>query len=151
MSGQQIWNMKHMLEESYGFQMACKQIYDRLVLNNAIHFVFRFFVLCCSVFDLGASLQVPRCTLILSLPWRQYFQFGWFLFIPQTRLALMGFSRYCPSSLDLPHFLVREPPRSHGGGVLEQVQMAQAWPKPGQGPDFGNLGPGNPEIWGPKK
>ena len=27
--------------------------------------------------------------------------------IPQTRLALMGFSRYCPSSLDLTNFVVR--------------------------------------------
>ena len=28
--------------------------------------------------------------------------------IPQTGLALMGFSRYCPSSLDLTNFVVQE-------------------------------------------
>ena len=30
------------------------------------------------------------------------------LVVPQTGLALMGFSRYCPSSLDLTNFVVRE-------------------------------------------
>merc|ERR1712185_606453 len=66
--------------------------------------------------------------------------------IPQTGLALMGFSRYCPSSLDLPHFVVRE----CRGATAEECSSRSRWPKPGQGPDFGNLGPGNPEIWNPK-
>ena len=59
--------------------------------------------------------------------------------LSQTGLALMGFSRYCPSSLDLTNFVVREPPRSHGGGVLEQVQVR---PGPAQASiwEFGNLG-----------
>ena len=73
--------------------------------------------------------------------------------VPQTGLALMG-----SHGIVLVPWISRtlwsgsaaEPPRSHRGGVLEQVQMAEAWPKPGQGPDFGNLGFGNPEIWGPK-
>ena len=50
--------------------------------------------------------------------------------IPQTGLALTGFSRYCPSSLDLTNFVVREcrgatarPSRSHRRGVVKQVQV----------------------------
>ena len=46
--------------------------------------------------------------------------------ILQTGLALMGFSRYCPSSLDLTNFVVREcrgataePPQSHRGATAE--------------------------------
>merc|ERR1712216_605900 len=35
--------------------------------------------------------------------------------VPQTGLALMGLSRYCLSSLDLLHFVVRE----HRGAVAE--------------------------------
>ena len=53
----------------------------------------------------------------------------------------MGFSLYCPSSLDLLHFVVRErrgataePSRSHRGAVAENAlaprPMAQARPKP---------------------
>ena len=61
--------------------------------------------------------------------------------IPQTGLALMGFSRYCPNSLDLLHFVVPErrgsipePRRSHRGGIwksenLESKQRKQKHPR----------------------
>ena len=66
--------------------------------------------------------------------------------IPQTGLALMGFSRYCPSSLDLPIFVVRscrgaaaENTPSGLEPAISDLGPAQAWPRP----DFwksGNLG-----------
>ena len=49
--------------------------------------------------------------------------------IPQTGLALMGFSRYCPSSLDLPNFVVR---RCRGAAGPAQARFLEIW------------GPGNP-------
>ena len=73
--------------------------------------------------------------------------------IPQTGLALMGFSRYCPSSLALTNFVVREPPRSHGGATAEECssrsKSTQAWPRPGSR-NLTIWGTGNPEIWDPK-
>ena len=44
-------------------------------------------------------------------------------FFSQTGLALMGFSRYCPSSLDLTNFVVR----SHGGATAEP-RAGYLWP-----------------------
>ena len=76
---------------------------------------------------------------------------------PQTGLALMGFSRYCPSSLDLPNFVVREPPRSHRGATAEECssrsKSAQAWPRPGQASiwELGNLGTWKSRNLGSKK
>ena len=62
--------------------------------------------------------------------------------VPQKGLALMGFSRYCPSSLDLPNFVVR----SCRGGCASYL-----WPRPGPSQISGKLGPGNPESGNPKK
>ena len=64
------------------------------------------------------------------------------VFIPQTGLALMGFSRYCPSSLDLTNFVVwrcrgdaAEVPRTvrRPAQVGPGLAQASVW-------EFGNLG-----------
>ena len=49
------------------------------------------------------------------------FEFLFFVF-PQTGLALMGFSRYCPSSLDLLHFVLRE-----RRGATAEPQQRMRW------------------------
>ena len=57
--------------------------------------------------------------------------------VPQTGLALMGFSRYCPSSLDLTNYVVRK----CRGGVVEVSwtvrRPAQVRPRPGPGLGLG--------------
>ena len=62
---------------------------------------------------------------------------------PQTGLALMGFSRYCPSSLDLTNFVVR---RCRGGAVR---RPGQAWPRHRSG-NLEILEPGSLKHWDPK-
>ena len=54
--------------------------------------------------------------------------------IPQTGLALMGFSRYCPSSLDLTNFVVRscrgtaaEGAPAISGPGLAQARFLEIW------------------------
>ena len=59
--------------------------------------------------------------------------------LPQTGLALMGFSRYCPSSLDLPHFVVRE---CRGATAEPPRRSARAGPD-GPSPARGQI----LEIW----
>ena len=59
--------------------------------------------------------------------------------VPQTGLALMGFSRYCPSSLDLPHFVVRE---CRGATAEPPRRSARAGPD-GPSPARGQI----LEIW----
>ena len=77
--------------------------------------------------------------------------------IPQTGLALMGFSRYCPSSLDLPNFMVRSCRGAAAENTplaLSRLSLTQARPKPGPGQISGNLeiwGPGNPDLEESKK
>ena len=71
-------------------------------------------------------------------------------FIPQTGLALIGFSRYCPSSLDLPNFVVQ----SCRGAAAEGAPAISGQARPKPGPQIsGNLeiwGPGNPPIRNPE-
>ena len=57
--------------------------------------------------------------------------------VPQTGLALMGFSRYCPSSLHLTNFVVR----SHDRATAESSRRMR-WPYL-----LDSLGSGNPGIW----
>ena len=62
--------------------------------------------------------------------------------IPQTGLALMGFSRYCPSSLDLTNFVVRS-----RRGAMRELSLAGSL-------ESGNLEiqeSRNLEIWNPPK
>ena len=77
--------------------------------------------------------------------------------IPQTGLALMGFSRYCPSSLDLTNFVVRR----CRGGVAEVPRRCRGRcagrPKSGPGLaqasvwESGNLGTRKSRNLGSKK
>ena len=76
--------------------------------------------------------------------------------IPQTGLALMGFSRYCPSSLDLTNFLVRSCRRAVAepcaGWKSGNPEIQEAGNLGIQEP-AGNLGiqeSGNLGIWDPK-
>ena len=61
----------------------------------------------------------------------------------------MGFSRYCPSSLDLTNFVVRECRRATAEECSSRSKSAQAWPRPRSG-NLTIWRPGNPEIWDPK-
>ena len=66
--------------------------------------------------------------------------------IPQTGLALMGFSRYCPSSLDLTNFVVRE---CRGATAEAPRRSGRAGPspsRPGPGLDLGIWKSGDLEI-----
>ena len=63
---------------------------------------------------------------------------------PQTGLALMGFSRYGPSSLDLLHFVVREQPRSRRGATAEPSRR-MLWLSMADSLDIWESG--NPGIW----
>ena len=62
--------------------------------------------------------------------------------IPQTGLALMGFSRYCPSSLDLTNFVVR----GCRGGVADGAPAGPSRPRPGPGLGLGIWKSGDLEI-----
>ena len=57
----------------------------------------------------------------------------------------MGFSRYCPSSLDLTNFVVREPSRSHRGATAEECS-SRSPPRPDPGLDLGIWKSGDLEI-----
>ena len=61
----------------------------------------------------------------------------------------MGFSRYCPSSLDLTNFVVRECRGANAEECSSRSKSAQAWPRPRSG-NLEIWGPGNPEIGDPK-
>ena len=56
-------------------------------------------------------------------------------FVPQTKLALTGFSRYCPSSVDLTNFVVWR-----CGGAVSRLSLADSL-------ESGNWESGNPGIW----
>ena len=88
---------------------------------------------------------------------------------PQTGLALMGFSWYCPRSLDLNNFVVWScrgsaaelspavrqlgPSRAQAGqaGPKPDPSWAQAGPQLGPSQISGNLEIWDLEIWDPKK
>ena len=60
----------------------------------------------------------------------------------------MGFSQYCPSSLDLTNFVVRECRGATAEECASRSKSAQAWPRPRSG-NLEIWGPGNPEILDP--
>ena len=64
------------------------------------------------------------------------------MFISQAGLALMGFSRYCPSSLNLTNFVVRR----CRGGVAEVSERCAGPPRPGPGLSLGIWKSGNLKI-----
>ena len=69
-------------------------------------------MLLAALLDLGVPQQVidePLAALGLQSSYRLNVSSGSSAgFIPQTGLALMGFPRCCPSSRDVPNFVVRE-------------------------------------------
>ena len=104
-----------------------------------------WFPLLCHLKCVFIVARLPVFVVASAFVFRLVFTFA---MIPQTGLALMGFSRYCPSSLDLTNFVVRECRGATAEECSSRSKSAQAWPRPRSG-NLEIWGPGNPEMWDP--